>query len=174
MSPIPDPRFSGSRRASVMEATRAAAEADAARRQRYAIIMTIVALLCFPVIAVIKADQTSVLFFTLLLFVMLAVRVVLGVIAAYILAATVVGGMGYLGEAVVKLIGVYAVTTVTGQLMSFVAPDLLAMLANFGIFVILIHWIFDLDGVEAWLFAIITAVLNIAVTLLFIVVLVSA
>jgi hypothetical protein len=146
----------------MLDETRAAAEATHARQHKITVAMLIVSLACFPAIAFIYADAEAgvgVLSILLILFVMLAFRVIFGVIGAFILSATVVGGMGFLGEAVLKLTAIYAVTTVTGYAL---APlGFFSRIINLILFVGLVQWLFDLEGGEAWIFAIITGLLGI-------------
>ncbi|MCA9297400.1 MAG: hypothetical protein KC983_12805 [Phycisphaerales bacterium] len=159
MSPVQDPRFGGGSRLSVLDASRAAAEAEHARQRKITTVMLIVSLALFPVLAFSFATpELGAMAILLLLVISLVLRVVFGVIGAFILSATVVGGMGYLGEAVFKLTAIYAVTTVTGGLMSDFG--FLANIINLIVFIGLVQWLFDLEGGEAWIFAVITGILG--------------
>ncbi|MEM7227487.1 MAG: hypothetical protein AAF432_01590 [Planctomycetota bacterium] len=158
MSPIEDPRFGAAHRRSLIEATQADAEAREAKSRRTVLILLFGSLAMFPVYAMFAANDTVGMTEILIgLVVLLGIRVVLGVVGCYILAATVVGGMGYLGPAILKLTAIYAAYTVTGIVLSGVP---LGWLINFILFVGMVMWIFELEANEAWIFAIVTFLLG--------------
>lgn len=140
MSPVADPRFTSQSRAAYVE--------DVTKQEWMTpLIMTGVGFAIIALAFVFDFGLGGAAVGLVAVGMLLALRVILGIIALWLMCVIMSTGVGPLGLACVRLVGIFTLTTATGLLLSNLGC--MGIIINAFIVGGLLMWMFDLDGTEA-------------------------
>ncbi len=165
MSPIQDPRFSGSRWSETLEKDRQAAERAGKLEYIKPLIMLVVGGgIVMTALAAADAEiggagATAAAAAATMYPIVLAIEVVFGIIGLLIASYLFLGGAGPLGLAVLRLAGIYAAV----DCVAVIASPLmfLSWIIQGVLYIGLLAWLFELEFTDTLLLAVITFVLKI-------------
>ena len=155
MSPIPDPRFSKTRRAETLRKEREAG--DLAARMEYIkpLVMLVIGGTAVMGVRFFSAGAGAALLYP----VALSIELVFGVAGLWLAAKLWLGGAGPLALAILRLAGIYAATDLIASLVS---PWMfLGWAIHIACYLGLLTWLFELDLADSIMLAVITFLLKV-------------